>query len=134
MLADLSVIPSVPDLKRLPEFDIDIKLDDAFISTFIKGKTALTDETKFTFSCKDGKGTIIIGHSNINTNRVSIDVECECEKDVEHISFSAEFLKNILIANKDAKDASLKISTDGLAHISFEVDEYKSEYYLVEIK
>jgi hypothetical protein len=43
-------------------------------------------------------------------------------------------LKEILVANKEAKDATLKISSDGLAHISFEVDGYKSDYYLVQIQ
>ena len=41
MLADLSVIPNVPDLKQLPDFDTEIKLDSNFISKFIKAKGAL---------------------------------------------------------------------------------------------
>ena len=134
MLADLSVIPAVPDLKQLPEFNITINLDDVFINRFIKSKGALPDENNFTFTCKDGKGKIILGYSNINTNRISIDVDCKCDGDVEPISFSANFLKEILVANKEAKDATLKISSQGLAHITFEVDDYKSDYYLVQIQ
>lgn len=134
MLADLSVIPAVPDLKQLPEFDITINLDDTFINRFIRAKSALADENNFTFTCKDGKGQIILGYSNINTNRISIDVDCVCAGDVDEISFSANFLKEILVANKDAKDATLKISSQGLAHISFEVEDYKSDYYLVQIQ
>lgn len=138
MLADLSVIPNVPDLKQLPEFDTEIKLDSNFITKFIKAKGALADENNFTFTCKDGKngsGQIILGYSNINTNRINIDVDCTCSKDsVEPISFSANFLKEILVANKEATDATLKISSQGLAHISFEVDNYESNYYLVEIQ
>ena len=138
MLADLSVIPNVPDLKQLPEFDTEIKLDSNFITKFIKAKGALADENNFTFTCGDGKvgsGQIILGYSNINTNRINIDVDCTCSKDkVEPISFSANFLKEILVANKEATDATLKISSQGLAHISFEVDNYESNYYLVEIQ
>ena len=135
MLADLSVIPNVPDLKQLPEFDTEIKLDSNFITKFIKAKGALADENNFTFTCKDNKGQIILGYSNINTNRINIDVDCTCSKDkVEPISFSANFLKEILVANKEATDATLKISSQGLAHISFEVDNYESNYYLVEIQ
>ena len=133
MLADLSVIPNVPDLKQLPEFTTEIKLDTNFISKFIRAKSALADENNFTFLCKDGKGQIILGHSNINTNRISIDVDCTCEGDVDPISFSATYLKEILVANKDASDATLKISSQGLSHIHFEVDKYESNYYLVEI-
>jgi hypothetical protein len=32
MLADLSVIPVVPDLKQMPPFNSDITLDDEFVS------------------------------------------------------------------------------------------------------
>ena len=134
MLADLSVIPNVPDLKQLPEFDTEIKLDANFISKFIKAKGALQDENNFTFTCKDGKGTIVLGYSNINTNRIIIGVDCSCEGDVKPISFSATYLKEILVANKEATDATLKISSQGLAHISFSIDNYESNYYLVEIQ
>jgi hypothetical protein len=133
MLADLSVIPNVPDLKKLPDFNIKIKLDENFISKFIRAKSALTDENNFTFVVKNGKAQIVLGHSNINTNRISIDVEGEIEGDVEPISFSATYLKEILVANKEAKDATLNISSQGLSHIHFEAGEYTSDYYLVEI-
>jgi hypothetical protein len=133
MLADLSVIPNVPDLKQLPPFNVEIKLDSNFISKFIKAKGAL-DENNFTFVCKDGKGQIVLGHSNINTNRISIDVDCTCDGDVQPISFSATYLKEILVANKEANDATLKISSQGLSHIHFEIDKYESNYYLVEIQ
>ena len=132
MLADLSVIPSVPDLIQLPDFNVKIKLDQRFIRTFISAKGALADENSFTFTCKDGKGQIILGFSNINTNRISIDVDCECEGDITPISFSATYLKEILVANKEASDATLNISSQGLSHIHFEVDGYTTNYYLVE--
>jgi len=134
MLADLSVIPNVPDLKQLPPFNAEIKLDSNFISKFIRAKGALTDENNFTFTCKNNNGQIILGYSNINTNRISIDVDCTCEGDVEPISFSATYLKEILVANKEATDATLKISSQGLSHIHFEIDNYESNYYLVEIQ
>jgi len=133
MLADLSVIPNVPDLKQLPNFDVEIKLDSNFISKFIRAKGALADENNFTFTSKNGKSQIILGHSNINTNRITIDVDATVSADVNAISFSATYLKEILVANKEASDATLNISTQGLAHIHFEVDEYTSDYYLVEI-
>ena len=132
MLADLSVIPNVPDLKQLPPFNVKIKLDQTFISRFIRAKSALADENSFTFTCKDGKGQIVLGHSNINTNRINIDVECECDGDINPISFSATYLKEILVANKEANDATLNISTQGLSHIHFEADQYSTNYYLVE--
>lgn len=134
MLADLSVIPNVPGLKKLPEFDVEIKLDSAFVSKFIKAKGALNDESNFTFIYEDGQGKIVLGHSNINTNRITIDVDSDCNNDIKPISFSATYLKEILVANREATDATLKISSQGLAHIRFEIGNYESDYYLVQIQ
>lgn len=134
MLADLSVIPNVPDLKKLPEFNVEVKLDSNFISKFIRAKSALSDETAFTFIYKGGKGQMVLGYSNINTNRISIDVDCKCEGDVQPISFSATYFKEILNANKEATDAVLKISSQGLSHIHFKVDKFESNYYLVQLQ
>ena len=134
MLADLSVIPVVPELKQLPPFGSTITLDEEFVSKFIKSKGALSDSDTFTFKCKNNKGEVILGYSKINSNRISINVQCTCENDVEPISFSAKYLKEILNANRGAKSSSLKVSSQGLAHASFEHDGYKSNYYLVEIK
>ena len=89
MLAAPSVIPAVPDLKALPKFNATITLDDEFINKFIKSKGALADADTFTFTCKDNKGEIILGYSSINSNRISISVNCTCESDIDPIAFSA---------------------------------------------
>lgn len=134
MLADLSVIPVVPDLKAVPPMNVQITLDDDFTSKFIKSKGALSESDTFTFECKGGKGEIILGYSSINTNRISMKVDCKCDGDVSPISFSAKYLKEILNANRGSKSANLQISSQGLAHIEFEKDNLTSKYYLVEIK
>ena len=134
MLAAPSVIPAVPDLKALPEFDSEVTLDAEFVNKFIKSKGALADADTFTFTCTKNKGEIILGYSSINSNRISIDVNCKCDDDIKPIAYSAKYLKAILIANKGSKSSSLKISSKGLAHLSFEDGDYTSNYYLVEIK
>jgi hypothetical protein len=134
MLAAPSVIPAVPDLKALPPFNVEITLDNEFVNKFIKSKGALSDADTFTFTCKDNKGEIILGYSSINSNRISISVDCKCEGDVDPIAFSAKYLKAILLANKGSSSSSLKISSQGLAHLNFVDGDYTSNYYLVEIK
>lgn len=134
MLAAPSVIPAVPDLKALPPFNVEITLNDEFVNKFIKSKGALADADTFTFTCKDNKGEIILGYSSINSNRISISVDCICQGDVEPIAFSAKYLKAILLANKGSNTSSLKISSQGLAHLNFVEGDYTSNYYLVEIK
>lgn len=134
VLAELSVIPVVPELKQLPNFNSTITLDDAFTSTFVKSKGALSESDTFTFTCKENKGEIILGYSKINSNRISIKVDCTCDGDVQPISFSAKYLKEILNANRGAKSSSMKVSSHGLATVSFEHEGFKSSYYLVEVK
>lgn len=133
-LADLSVIPNVPDLKQLPKFGIDIEMDGNFIEKFIKAKGALSEVDNFTILTEKGKLKIVIGYSNINTNRVELVVNDKYDGDVKPISFSAKYFKEILSANKEANKATLKVSTDGLAHVEFSVDGFLSSYYLVEVQ
>ena len=73
-LADLAVIPNVPELKQLPDFNIIIDMDSNFIEKFIKAKSALSDIDNFTVLTEKGKLKIVIGYSNINTNRVELVV------------------------------------------------------------
>ena len=132
MLSDLSVIPTPPELRNLPsEFDLDIKVNSYFVNTFIAGKGALADSESFTILTKNGKTEVVIGFSNVASNRITIPVEVEEYKEIEPISFNATMFASILNANKECSSASLKISKDGLSKINFDVDDYKSEYYLV---
>jgi hypothetical protein len=133
MVADKSVVPTPPALKGLPDFDIEITLNDTFISKFIRAKGALADQKTFTFISKGGKNQIVIGYSKkTNTNRIFVDVDATSNGDAE-ISFSADYFKEILVANKGASEATMKISTQGLSHLKFEEGDFVSEYFLVEV-
>lgn len=135
--ADLNVIPKVPELKKLPPFNLEIPLTKEFVSTFVKAKNALNEVDTLTFM-KDKKNNIklVIGYSSVNTNRVNIDIVPVEGKDSldKTIHFSAKYLKEILTSNKDCENAVLKVSDAGLAHVEFENDLFSSNYYLVEIK
>ena len=133
-LADLAVIPNVPELKQLPEFNIIIDMDSNFIEKFIKAKSALSDIDNFTVLTEKGKLKIVIGYSNINTNRVELVVNDNYDGEVKPISFSAKYFKEILSANKEANKATLAVSKDGLSHVEFAVDGFTSSYYLVEVQ
>lgn len=135
--ADLSVIPNVPALKKLPPFNLEIPLTKEFVSTFVKAKSALSDVDTLTF-VKDKKDKIklVIGFSNVNSNRISMDFKPTEGKDTlsKTIHFSAKYLKEILTSNSDCENAVLKISDAGIAHVEFNNDTFNSSYYLVEIK
>ena len=131
VLSDLSVISDPPQMKRLPEFGTQIKLDRSFIDTFIKGKSALSDVDTFTL-VKNGDGCdVVIGYSSTNTNRVNIPVECtSCDID-KPITFNANLFKEVLVANRECSSAVLEVSTEGLAKVNFKIDDYDSTYYVV---
>ena len=132
VLSDLSVIPDPPALKRLPDFQTQVKLDENFIDTFIKGKSALADVDMFTFvNDKDGNLNAVIGYSSTNTNRVNIPVETETNGLTEPVTFNANLFKEMLVANKECKSAVLEVSNEGLAKVNFKVDDYDSTYFIV---
>jgi hypothetical protein len=132
-LADLGVIPPVPDLKALPEFGIDIDMTSQMVDRFIKAKGALSDVDTFTIFTEAGDLKMAIGYSSISTNRVTFTVIKGFDGEVKPISFSSKYLKEILTANKEATNAKLKVSVDGLAHVEFQIDDFICKYYLVEI-
>jgi len=135
VLADTSVIPAVPELKKLPSFDLTITMDEQFIATFVKAKGALPDVETFTVisSGDDTTAQIVLGHSSLNTNRVKINVTTKESATVKATSFSAKYLREILVANKDAKTGELQISSKGIAKTTFVADNITSTYYLVQI-
>jgi hypothetical protein len=133
-LADLAVIPSVPDLKSLPDFDVEIGFDGKFIDKFIKAKNALSDVDTFTVIAEGGELKMVLGYSNVNSNRIVFSIDKEYKEDVKAISFSAKYLKEIFSANKEATSVVLKISTSGLAHVEFKIDDFTAKYYLVEVQ
>jgi hypothetical protein len=133
MLSDLSVIPDVPQMKSVPEFELSLKIDSLFITKFISGKNALAESETFTVltdantdSCK-----FVINYSAINTNRVNLPVTVDTFSDVGPLSFNAELFAKVLQANKECESASMEISSKGLARASFKVDNYDAVYNLV---
>ena len=131
-LADLAVIPNVPDLKKLPNFDISINFDGAFIEKFIKAKNALSEVDNFTVLTEKKELKIVLGYSNINSNRAIFSIDKNYQEEVKPISFSAKYLKEILTANKEATAVVLKVSSTGLSHVEFKIDDFTANYYLVE--
>jgi hypothetical protein len=135
VLGDPANLPKEVASKVSPPFEVVIKLDTKFLTSFVKAKGALSDIDTFTvITNKDKSTNVVIGHSGtINTNRVSINVTTESFDEIDPISFSADYLKEILMANKEMTDGKLKISSKGLAYITFVIDGFNVEYYLVKI-
>jgi hypothetical protein len=133
VLADESVIPKVPDLKKLPPVDIEIVLDDKFVNTFARAKGALSEVDTFTVMSDGTDATVVIGYSTLNTNRVNIKTTTKTNTKIDPISFSANYLKEVLLSNKEIKDGILKVSSKGIAVAEFVGEGFTSKYFLVQI-
>ena len=135
--ADLSIIPPVPTLKKMPVFNFEIPLTKEFVSTFVKAKSALTDVDILTLTKdKNGKIKMILGFSNTNSNRINLDIKTVEGKDSlgKILQYNAKYLKDILTSNSDCENAVLKVSESGIAHVEFDNESFNSNYYLLEIK
>ena len=134
MLSDISVINKPPQMKQIPEFDLEIDVTPQFINKFIAGKGALSDTDNFTV-ITDGTDTkLVIGYSSVNTNRVTIPVTTSKSGNIENVSFNANLFREVLHANKECESAKFEVSGDGLSRITFKVDDYESTYYLVSVQ
>lgn len=137
VLADSSVIPKVPTVNNPGNFDLEIELTDDFVERFVKAKNALPDVVTFTLGMnkKGDKVELVIGDGDTNTNRIKLEVKAIAGKDrpTKEISFNANYFKEILLKNRGATGAVLKVNTAGLGNVSFNTTEYEANYYLVKI-
>ena len=131
MLSDPSIINDPPQLQNIPEFELKIDVTPNLINKFIAGKSALAEVTTFTVVTNETKTNLIIGYSSVNTNRVNIPVQTSKFSPIEKVSFNADYFSNVLLANKECESATLEVSSEGLAKISFKVDDFSTTYWLV---
>lgn len=137
VVADVDVIAKVPTMKALPVFEVEIKLTDTFVDAFLSAKAALPEASMFTLvmNKKRAKLEMVLGYSNINNDRIALDVETETGKDkvTAPIHFNSGVLKAIIQANPDVKGAVLKVSEKGLATIDCSTAEYKAQYCMIKM-
>lgn len=135
--SDLSVIPSAPNLKKLPEFTIEVELDTDFVNRFVKAKNALPEVDTFTLLMnKKKKLEMVLGHSNLNSNRITLGITAKDGMNTveRNLSFNAKYFKEILTANGDCAAAVLRVSNSGLSTVEFKNSDFTSTYYMVEVK
>ena len=130
MLADTTVIPAVPSINAEPDYVIEIPVNEEFISKFIKAKNALPDAKNFAVQVKDGTIKFIINYTTVNADNITFEVGTTTSADMEPVCFSADKLKEVLVANR-GDSGQLKVSPDGLSRINFTGSDFDSTYWLV---
>ena len=134
MLADLSVIRQVPDLKNTPDWNVTFKLTKDFTDKFIKSKNALPETENFAVQSRNGTTEMILNYSTLNTNRITWPLDIPNATPLSATCFSANLFKEILQANKDCEEGELNVSSAGLAKVVFKLAEGTSTYYLVQLQ
>jgi len=130
MLADTTVIPAVPSINAEPAYQIEIPVNEEFITRFIKAKNALPDAKNFAVQVKSGTIRFIINYSTVNADNITFEVGSTTSVDMEPVCFSADKLKEVLVANR-GDSGKLHVSPDGLARIDFTGSDFESSYWLV---
>ena len=141
VLSDPQVIPDAPKVANLPDCNLTIPFDEKFMSRFVKATSALSEVDTFTIVTEtqqpDGYNSnfdtkLVIGYTDMNTTRISLEVESTGNLQ-EKLTFSAKYLKDIFLANKEALSGSIEVSDRGILSTKFNNDGFISEYYLLKI-
>lgn len=142
--ADIAVLRANKVVQTLsksnePAFDTEVVVDKDFIDTYIASTTALADSENVVFQMnKDNKLEMVFGHmqganKSLNTSKIKYAPKTTVGKDTltTPLGFSADYLKQILVANKDANSTILKLScTKPMINIQFINDNITVNYHV----
>lgn len=133
-LHELNTLSKMPEKDDIPkEWEIEVTLDKDTVSNFIKAVNSLNSDA-FTLVYSSGVLKMVVGHSTSNSNRISFPVEATVGvQTMKPISFSAESLKQIVLANGDVDDLVLCVNERGIAKVEVSADDFSAEYYLVQV-
>ena len=135
LLADLSVVADVPQMKKIPPFGLTFQVNEPFVNMYSKSKTALPETDTFTIVPDSQTTKLVLGMSNVNTNRISIPLNDVSLDDplLENKTINANVFKEILSVNKESK-ATVELADAGLLRISYTTTDYTATYYLKTIE
>lgn len=135
LLADLSVIPDVPIMNKIPEFGLTFDVDDEFVSKYVKAKAALPETDTFTIVPDANMTKLVLGMSNVNTNRISLPMKDVDLMDdlLDNKTINANVFREIINVNK-GNTAKVELAEAGLLRISYNSADFNAVYYLKTIE
>lgn len=136
VLSSLDIIPKAGNLKKEPEFEIELEMNKELIGLYLKSISALPDTLNAAFCVKDENNIkVVLGYSTINTNTITFDIPAvSTDTSIDPIVFHAQYLKQIFSSNKDMIKGKIFISSAGIMKIQFSGEGYGSMYYLVKLQ
>lgn len=137
VVANLQTIPPGSTPKAIPTPNVEIPITRDFVTRYTRSKGALPDVDTFTLLMnKKNKLEMVIGHSEINSNRIKLDVNAVIGKDsvANPISFKANYLKDILTSNSDCETGVMEVSDAGLCVVKFVNPPFSVTYYMRKVE
>jgi len=133
-LSDATIIQEVPKVQEV-DYDFTFKINDEFISGFLKAHNALEKIKDFTLNTATTKQDenvveIMLGERTKHSNKVKFTEPAEFELPSDIIPFSAIVFREILSANKGI-EGTMSVSNKGLAKIEFTNKESSVKYFVV---
>ena len=105
------------------------------IDNLIKAKNALSEVPNMIITTNrdfDGNNIceIIFGDNTGFSNKISYKMNGNIKDPNISLPFNSDIFKDILNANKDQNQGSLKLSKSGILKFNFNSDEIESEYFV----
>ena len=116
-------------------YEVELDLSPEDIDHLIKAKNALSDVDNMIITTNidfDGNNIceIIFGDNTGFSNKISYKMNGNIKDATISIPFNSDIFKDILNANKDRNQGSLKLSKSGILKFNFNSDEIESEYFV----
>ena len=116
-------------------FDIELDLSQEDVDHLIKAKSALSDVNNMLInSTTDIDGNLvcefIFGDSTGFSNKITYQMNGKVKENDISIPFDSDIFKDILNANKDQENGTLKLSKIGMLKLNFNSEDIKSEYFV----
>ena len=127
-LADISIFPKNKEIKKIKHWDIVFQLTKDEVSNFLKSRNALPTATLL-YIGKD----IFIGNEEHGSNRIVVHVDKfgnQSELD-DYLKFNLDDFKSVV--GTFGENITVKVSSLGLAEVSWASDKMVCKYYLTQI-
>ncbi|MDB4342833.1 hypothetical protein OAA23_00360 [bacterium] len=133
-LSDINSMPEVPNVAET-DYDFSFKVNDEFITGFLKAHNALEkvkDVTLNTTTTKQGENVveIILGERSQHSHKVKFTELATFESPSDILPFSANVLREVLAANKGT-EGNIYVSNKGLMKLEFNSEESTAKYFIV---
>lgn len=132
-LASLDVIPNTPQLKRLPDWQVEAEITDEFIDDFRSAEGAINQDQFGIKTDADGVN-VVVGETSDgrNSNKVNIPLQVDSFEPLSSpVVFRSDLFAEILKANQDNETGYWEISEEGLCRVSFEGEDWETTYYIL---